>query len=308
MYGLHLLFTPYAGAVALAASAVLAPSEGRAAAPDPPAPLSAAAPSVRRVSYGCALHAYTYFTSDFVRFRRVQRSTRAIDLKIVERWPGLGEHVVSVSFPVPLDVRSFVPRTPTDGFVVGRGAGGRTVLYRWAYLPPAGAIQVERSRHPSVLGVAVQHEPARIGPVGGTYFAPSARASEGVVLGALVCADLGVERVTAASADPEGRFLLFASAYPTRVWRRSTDPGGEQAVVLDEQSAPLLARSRVVAIHWMQHAVHGRCYALALSQVATKLLVIDAENDGVFDRVVELLPTERRALVGPALVDAFDRR
>ncbi|MEM9379144.1 MAG: hypothetical protein AAGB93_04270 [Planctomycetota bacterium] len=262
----------------------------------------------RRVSYACGVHRYEYFSSDVVRLRRVRRSPRAIDLEIVERWPGYDEHVVSVSFPVPLDVRNFVPRTPMDGFAVGRGAGGRIVLYRWAYLPPAGAIQVERSRHPSILGVGVPHQPARIGPVGGTYVVPTARASEGVVLGALVSADLGVERVTAASADPEGRFVLFAGAHPTRIWRRSTDPGGEQTVVLDEHSAPLLARSRVVAIQWIQHAVHGRCYALSLSQVATELLVIDAENDGVFDRVVELQPTERRALGGPDLLDSCHGR
>ena len=146
--------------------------------------------------------------------------------------------------------------------------------------------------------------PTTIGPVGGAFVPLAEREAPAVERRTLLTRDIQATPISSVAADPDGRFLIYAMAWPGRIFRREITAGASEELVIDSQKAPLLADHVVSRISITQHRTLGRCYAFSVG--SEYVVGIDTDNDGVFDDVIEMIAKKYKdTFLGRDLIENF---
>jgi hypothetical protein len=218
-------------------------------------------------------------------------------------------HVLTTSF----EVRRVAGMQMGHLLVEGRGRNGDQVLEWWHLTWPEGTPVIGRPGAPSGVGTPLPRVPAKVHVQGGgplLPFAARTAAPHAVRHELYRGAPLGDWMFYA--IDPEGRFVLAlakngpVAAHPGSDARLLRWVAGEAdlpegpEVLLDSADVPQLEAATGITA-W-DHLHLGRVYSIGLMSFAPerKLLLVDSDNDGNFDRELLLTPAEAEALEIPA--------
>ncbi len=210
---------------------------------------------------------------------------------------------ISSSFTV-LRVKA---RSAVDWLVLGGFDDGSQVLERWLVTAPSGAIQAERPVSSAPIGTSVPGLiPTTLQVQGGTYIPPEERTPQEPAQRVRVHALAEGTRVLGFDVDPDGRFALHVTPEPAGLYQVAMLGDAEPVLLFDRTQIPKLAKTKNVQA-W-QHATYGRVYTLnfAPDRTLARTLLVDANNDGVFEQIVTLTKAEFDAgFTAANIVDDF---
>ncbi len=190
---------------------------------------------------------------------------------------------------------SFASRGGNDFFVSGPpllsdsadgGFGAGTVLERWSITAPVGGPYTIRTSSTAPIGTAAPLSNLSAQIPGGTYIPAEQRGAA-----RLRKAMLGYFPFTARSieVDPEGRFVLLLSPTEAKLYRLDlVNYTGTPVVILDGAAQPSL--DHAVNIYACRFHDQLKRYVITCSN-GQKLILLDTENDGVFEAVEALSDT-----------------
>lgn len=202
-------------------------------------------------------------------------------------------------FSMPYTHRVLRGRCADDLFVVGEYDGGRTVLERWTFKPVQGSWTLQRPMQIAPLGQPVPPLlPPTLVAVGGTWIPPEHRSGEPTETRRLVDESLDGAPVRALEVDIDGRYVVYVGTDPAGLYRRmlTGPPTQSEDLLHDETTIPKIGD--LFLLSFQQHAGMGRVLVCKFGSFGDSrvVLLIDDNNDGLFDPPVEITGLQYRAM------------
>lgn len=210
-----------------------------------------------------------------------------------EGWRDLESATIVTAYRIT-DVAS--RRGGADLFVAGIHADDSDVIEHWSFGTRSGGYFVDPMVAAQPIGTSMGQFHPTEAIQGPNFVCPpeSARMPSPERKAIAQRVDLGHVRVMA--ADPEGRFLLYQAHDTSSIWQIDlTQEPTALAQLLTVASTPHLAFTKTMRL--LRHQTAGRRYFLTESSRLGQYpntnhsitMLVDAENDGVFESVVTML-------------------
>ena len=213
--------------------------------------------------------------------------TQSLFIENTEVDPGTGQsYAYTLEFQASFVVTDVRYRCANDFLVIGREPRGATVLERWLVAVPDGGWDAPRAVADTALGVPVHwFQPPQASLVGGTFIPPGERGVRPTTRRTRLHRVPVGETIYDGTLDPDARFALF------------TDGSGVYRVFLDGEAAdPELVPGTdtlpigtfpLSDISYSHHRTLGRFVRLRAAPVDYEGLLVDADNDGVYENLWE---------------------
>lgn len=201
---------------------------------------------------------------------------------------------VQFRYSFPTDYRPIfaAARESHEVYVLGDD-GGTTVIERWEHEIPNGAWYIRSNAVTTPIGVAAPVPAApTIAVMGGNTVGQDQRTTSLQQRRLPVFRGVFPHRLTSMEIDPEGRYLLLGTSDPHDVYQLSLVNPVLGAPVLEQKEIPAL--KHLGPGYLAHHVTLGRLLVMQglVPGVpgSSRLLWVDADNDGVFER--SILETE----------------
>ena len=237
------------------------------------------------------LWAGTYRSEDFEqRIRHADEilweEPQSLFIENTEVDPSSGQsYAYTLEFQASFVVTDVRYRCANDFRVIGRGSRGAIVLDRWLVVVPDGGWDAARAVADTGLGVPVPWlQPPQASIVGGTFIPPAERDVRPTTRRTRLHRVPVGESIYAATFDPDARFALFTDG--TGVYRVSLDGATDPELVPGTDALPIGAFP-LSDVSYSHHRTLGRFVRLRATPVDYEGLLVDADNDGVFEDLWE---------------------
>lgn len=237
------------------------------------------------------LWAVTYRSEDFEQRIRHEdeilgEETQALFVENTEVDPSSGQsYAYTLEFQASFVVTDVRYRCANDFLVIGREPRGAIVLERWLVVVPDGGWDAARAVADTGLGVPVPWlQPPQASIVGGTFIPPAERDVRPTTRRTRLHRVPVGESIYAATFDPDARFALFTDG--TGVYRVSLDGATDPELVPGTDALPIGAFP-LSDVSYSHHRTLGRFVRLRATPVDYRGLLVDADNDGVFEDLWE---------------------
>ena len=233
----------------------------------------------------------TYRSEDFEqRIRHADEilweETQSLFIENTEVDPSSGQsYAYTLEFQASFVVTDVRYRCANDFLVIGRESRGAIVLERWLVVVPDGGWDAARAVADTGLGVPVPWlQPPQASIVGGTFIPPAERDVRPTTRRTRLHRVPVGESIYAATFDPDARFALFTDG--TGVYRVSLDGATDPELVPGTDALPIGAFP-LSDVSYSHHRTLGRFVRLRATPVDYEGLLVDADNDGVFEDLWE---------------------
>lgn len=184
-------------------------------------------------------------------------------------------------------------RIAGDLFVLGEHSGV-TILERWKMSPPKGAYEAARPVAATAIGVPYPMDVPTVVTVvgGGSWTLPNMRSKTGMGLKrSLLLQRTPANPIRVMEIDPDGRFVLFTDNAGFRQLDLSANAGTVPAIAIDWSTLSQAAQ-QISSLVVKQSSTQGRAFIGRVTgqpfSVDYALVLLDSDNDGVFESVQEL--------------------
>lgn len=196
------------------------------------------------------------------------------------------------------------------------------VIEIWALQYPPGSPHLRRPTSHAPIGVSTAYALPELG-VDSPPFATCSTLEAPVEHRQLMYSGSSLADTTAIAVDPDGRFILCGTS-TGELYQIPLEVGGEADPVLLFSAGQIAALSTASEISPRQHQTHGRIYIIPRGPIGpvgtpdaagdlgdhSRSVLVDADNDGVFESVVEIadMAWQSSDYADESLwVDGFDR-
>ncbi len=155
---------------------------------------------------------------------------------------------------------------------------GKVLIERWDVTPPDGAPIFSRTSASTPVGTPASFSFPSVDLVGTTYVPPNQRGE--MTLKRTFVGQHDVECI-AAVVDPEGRFALMLDADAGEVVRVELVPGSSHTTIASSATYPNLVGAS--GMHLARLGTTGEKHLMIALSSDDWLILIDADNDGVFE-------------------------
>ncbi|MFN0244550.1 MAG: hypothetical protein ACKVWV_16805, partial [Planctomycetota bacterium] len=203
---------------------------------------------------------------------------------------------VSYEFATPYQVIVVADRGPDEFYVAGRTDANEDILEQWILRTHDGAHFFHVEPASNGIGVPAAPLPGSSGGIagGGEYVPARARTISPDVARLEIYRGKAFNSVWDLTADPEQRFVLVLGGSPRNLYRVPIAPSATPELLYTPAEESFLHLAR--RMHCKQHYTEGRVYIVRgeTNMLGTflHLMLIDADNDGVFDSTQTLTDAE----------------
>jgi hypothetical protein len=184
-------------------------------------------------------------------------------------------------FPASFKPSGAAGVTGNEFVVFGYGPAGNSIFEYWSLAPDPGTFFTQRDLPGTTVGTSAPLGKTVVSVVG-RYTSPSKRDDDlprmtrsGIYNGS------AVDRVGCIAVDPEGRFILSASADTDRLYQIHINEDRAPSLLFDSTSVPAL--DGAWSISALRHRVDGLCWRIWGGAGFGYLW--DYDNDGVIDKI-----------------------
>ena len=251
-------------------------------------------PSPRRNAASALRHGDEIFDHPDYRLRvYYDINDNAFEMAFSERDPSTGGWYHSgVWFTTSYKLKYIAPQPNGDLFAIGINQGDQVVVERFDFGIGEGAYRVTLTEYSAnTIGQSLPMTELGLEIVGSGFKIPGKDRNPRwlSVVRTLIYIGNDLDGVLGGEADPEGRFVLVMDQEKD-VYQIPTERGAFPSLVVNKSSTQAMPRANGM-IGIFRHLIHNRVYMMhTASRAKTRVMLIDANNDGVFESPIEYEP------------------
>ena len=218
---------------------------------------------------------------------------KEFEMVFVERDPATGaRYRSSFWYTTSYSLNYIAPQPNGDLFAIGWNAIGKLVIERFDFSMSSGAYQVTLTEYDSsTIGQALPMTELGLEIVDNAFKIPGKNRDRRwlSVNRSLIYIGVDIASVLGGEADPEGRFVLVMDK-GRKVFQVAAERGAVPTIVVEASDTPAMGRANGM-IGVFRHLTMNRVYMMhTASHGRTRVMLIDSNNDGLFEGPIEYQP------------------